>query len=111
MEAYDCKNIDNKVTVVSDRNVTLYHEEGLQIPALQKFAQWNKGGLPKTEEELREAGVEANILERDAIVSQAGDALFLAALRKQVNGTNVAESDAKVIVEGANAPISKMAHE
>src|SRR5690625_171043 len=109
MEAYDCKNIDNKVTVVSDRNVTLYHEEGLQIPALQKFAQWNKGDLPKTEEELREAGVEAKILERDAIFSQSVDVLFLAALSNQVNETNMTEIEAKIIVEGANAPISKKA--
>src|SRR5690625_5717121 len=57
MEAYDCKNIDNKVTVVSDRNVTLYHEEGLQIPALQKFAQWNKGDLDRKSTRLNSSHV------------------------------------------------------
>src|SRR5690625_7561320 len=107
MEDYECKNIDNKVTVVSDRNVTLYHEEGLQIPALQKFAQWNKGDLPKTEEELREAGVEAKILERDAIFSQSVDVLFLAALSNQVNEKNIIEIAAKIKVKGANTQIYK----
>src|SRR5690625_1975817 len=39
LEAYRCTHISNKVVAVSDVNVTLYNEEGLNIPALVAFAE------------------------------------------------------------------------
>src|SRR5690606_21897993 len=41
-EAYKCPLVDNTVVAVSDRNVTLYNEEGLDIPALMAFSSKNR---------------------------------------------------------------------
>src|SRR5690606_31466909 len=33
IEAYLCEHLNNRIVAVSDRNVTLFHAEGLDIPA------------------------------------------------------------------------------
>ena len=103
-EAYKCPLVDNTVVAVSDRNVTLYHEDGLNIPALIDFTSRNLGDLPTTEEQLAEAGVKAQIRGRDELLTLDVDVLFLAALENQLHEGNMKDIKAQFIVEGANAP-------
>jgi glutamate dehydrogenase (NAD(P)+) len=106
LEAYNCTHLQNKVVAVSDRNVTLYNSEGLNIPGLVDFTAKNKGDLPTSEEQLEQAGVKANIMSRDEVLYLDVDVLMLAALEDQVHKDNVSKVKAKIIVEGANAPVT-----
>ncbi|WP_026905934.1 Glu/Leu/Phe/Val family dehydrogenase [Paucisalibacillus globulus] len=106
LSAFQCNHLNNKVVAVSDRNVTLYNSDGLDIPALVKFVSTNKGDLPTSEEQLGNAAIKAKILGREEIITLDIDVLFLAALENQVNKDNMSDIHAKIIVEGANAPIT-----
>lgn len=108
-EAYKCPLVDNTVIAVSDRNVTLYNEEGLDIPSLIKFTSSNNGDLPVSEEQLAEAGVKAEIRHRDDLLTLPVDVLFLAALENQIHEGNMRDIQAKIIVEGANGPTTQEA--
>ena len=109
LEAYKCPLVDNTVVAVSDRNVTLYNEDGLNIPALIAFSSTHQGDLPTTEEQLAEAGVKAEIRGRDELLTLDVDVLFLAALENQLHEGNMENIKAQFIVEGANAPTTKEA--
>jgi len=109
LDAYQCKHLNNKIVAVSDRNVTLYNSEGLDIPSLVVFARNNNGDLPKDETELAVANVKAEIKERDAILSLDVDTLFLAALGNQIRQDNMKDVKARIIVEGANDPVTSEA--
>ncbi|WP_449538742.1 Glu/Leu/Phe/Val family dehydrogenase [Ferdinandcohnia sp. Marseille-Q9671] len=111
LEAYHCSHLQNKVVAVSDRNVTLYNEDGLNIPSLIKYTGGNRGDLPVSSEELEGAGVKAEILDREAILYLDVDTLILAALEDQVHKVNMDKIKATIIVEGANAPVTKDADE
>ncbi|RIX52682.1 Glu/Leu/Phe/Val dehydrogenase [Paenibacillus nanensis] len=111
MEAYKCTAIRGKVVAVSDRNVTLYNEEGLDIPALTAYASVNSGDLPSSDDALRECGAKAQILDREAVLYLNVNVLFLAALEEQIHAGNVGDVKARIIVEGANAPITGEADE
>lgn len=106
LEAYHCQSLRNTIIAASDRNVTLYHADGLNIPALVHFVSTNKGDLPQTIDELEAAGVQAEILNRDEILYQDVDVLILAALEDQIREDNVERVQARIIVEGANAPVT-----
>ncbi|MHA6485334.1 Glu/Leu/Phe/Val family dehydrogenase [Paenibacillus sp. strain BS8-2] len=106
LEAYKCSSLRNRVVAVSDRNVTLYNEEGLDIPALIEYASINKGDLPSSAESLESTGLKAQVMGREDVLYLNVDVLFLAALEDQIRGDNVAEIKARIIVEGANAPIT-----
>lgn len=106
LEAYRCTSLPNKVVAVSDRNVTLYNKEGLDIPALIDFAEKNQRELPTTSEQLKQAGIKADLLDRDDVLYLDVDVLFLAALEDQIRKDNVSSIKAKIIVEGANAPVT-----
>jgi glutamate dehydrogenase (NAD(P)+) len=106
LEAYHCKELNNKVVAVSDRNITLYNPEGLDIPSLINCAARNKGDLPQSTEELIEAGITAEIQGREDILYMEVDVLILAALENQIREDNVDRIKTRMIVEGANAPIS-----
>ena len=109
LEAYQCVHLKNKVVSVSDRNVTLYNSEGLDIPALIAFTSNNQGDLPKTEDELAQANVKAKLLGREDILYLDTDVLILAALEDQIHKDNVDKVRARIIVEGANAPVTEEA--
>lgn len=109
LEAYQCKKLNNKIVAVSDRNVTLYNDEGLDIPQLVKYSKENAGDLPKDNKQLAESGVKAHIHERNAILTLDVDVLFLAALGNQVNEDNMKDIKASIIVEGANNPVTEEA--
>ncbi|EIM07282.1 glutamate dehydrogenase [Planococcus antarcticus DSM 14505] len=104
LEAYHCHLINHKIIAVSDRNVTLYNENGLDIPALIEFTKTNRGDLPSTEEQLQSATIKAEIKERDCLVTLPVDVLLLAALENQIQKDNMKDVQARIIIEGANAP-------
>ncbi|MGG4169048.1 Glu/Leu/Phe/Val dehydrogenase [Rossellomorea vietnamensis] len=106
LEAHKSTHLQNKVVAVSDRNVTLFNADGLDIPALVEFTMKNKGDLPTEDGQLKEIGVTAEIQERDEVLYLDVDVLMLAALEDQVHKDNVGKVKARIIVEGANAPIT-----
>jgi len=106
LSAYQCNHLNNKVVAVSDRNVTLYNSDGLDVPSLVKYVSLNKGDLPINEDQLSGADIKANILEREEILALDVDVLFLAALENQIHIENMKNTKAKIIVEGANAPVT-----
>lgn len=107
LEAYQCRALNNQVIAVSDRNVTLYNEDGLDIPSLIAFTSSNRGDLPKDAAELSESGIKAEIRGRDELLTLPVDVLFLAALEDQIRKDNMENIQAKIIVEGANAPTTR----
>ena len=109
LEAYQCTHLQNKVVAVSDRNVTLFNSDGLDIPALVQFTSVNKGDLPTTEEQLSEAGVKAEIRDREDVLYLDVDVMILAALEDQIHWLNMEKVKARIIVEGANAPVTSEA--
>ncbi|TFJ94460.1 Glu/Leu/Phe/Val family dehydrogenase [Lentibacillus salicampi] len=109
LEAYQCNYLKNKIVAVSDRNVTLYNSDGLDIPNLVEFVQTNTGDLPSDETQLEAADVKATILDRDDLLTLDVDVLILAALGGQVNQENMKDVKARIIVEGANAPVTSEA--
>jgi glutamate dehydrogenase (NAD(P)+) len=111
MEAYKCTAMRGKVVAVSDRSVTLYNEDGLDIPSLIAYAGANRGDLPATEAALQECGARAQILDREAVLYLDVNVLFLAALEDQIRKDNAEKVKARIIVEGANAPITGDADE
>ncbi|WP_047982984.1 Glu/Leu/Phe/Val family dehydrogenase [Ornithinibacillus californiensis] len=106
LSAYQCNHLNNKVVAVSDRNVTLYNSDGLDIPSLVKFVSLNKGDLPISDEQLNQAEIKATILNREEILMLDVDVLFLAALENQIHQENMMSIKAEIIVEGANAPVT-----
>ncbi len=111
LEAYKCSYLHNKVVAVSDRNVTLYNPDGLSIPTLIEYTARNRGDLPGTEEALAELDIKAEILGREEVLYLNADVLILAALEEQIRGDNVERVKARILVEGANAPITGEADE
>lgn len=109
LEAYQCKYFNHKVVAVSDRNVTLYNVNGLDIPALVQYTAKNAGDLPTDQKQLLSANIQADILGREAILSLDVQVLFLAALGNQIRTDNMADVKANIIVEGANDPITSEA--
>lgn len=105
LAAAECPYLNNVVVSVSDHRVTLYREQGVDVRGLIRYAQ-EKGGLPASREELREAQVEAELLPREAVLSLPVDVLILAATERQITGDNMGKVKAHLIVEGANAPIT-----
>ncbi|MCI3922217.1 Glu/Leu/Phe/Val dehydrogenase [Paenibacillus sp. TRM 82003] len=105
LEAYRCDRLSSKVVAVSDRNVTLYNADGLDIPALLEYASKHHD-LPTTAEQLAEAGAKADILEREDVLYLDVEVLVLAALEDQIRVDNVGKVKARIVVEGANAPVT-----
>lgn len=111
LEAYRCPHLNIKIVAASDRNVTLYNPEGLDIPKLAEFTASNQGDLPSTDEQLAAAGVKAQRLDREDVLYMDVDVLVLAALEDQIRGDNVERVRARIVVEGANAPVTGDADE
>ncbi|WP_138420068.1 Glu/Leu/Phe/Val family dehydrogenase [Aquibacillus sediminis] len=109
LEAYQCVHLQNKVVAVSDRNVTLYNSDGLDIPALISYSNKHEGDLPTTEGQLKEHNIKATIKDRDGLLTSNVDVLFLAALEDQIHRDNCQDIKAQVIVEGANSPVTEEA--
>ncbi|WP_216828585.1 Glu/Leu/Phe/Val family dehydrogenase [Alkalihalobacterium elongatum] len=106
LEAYHCTYLQSNIVAVSDRNVTLYNSEGLNIPALIDAVIKNNYELPTTQEQLDQFNIKANLLGREEVLYLDIDVLILAALEEQIRKDNVDQIKAKIIVEGANAPVT-----
>lgn len=110
-EASHLSNEEQLVIAVSDKNVTLTNEEGLDIDTLLAFAHEHEGDLPQTNEALDAYKLNAEILHRDALLTMDIDVLFLAALESQIHDKNMKNIQATIIVEGANNPVTSEADE
>ncbi|MFG6149904.1 Glu/Leu/Phe/Val family dehydrogenase [Halobacillus sp. B23F22_1] len=110
-EAFKCNELQNIIVAVSDANVMLYNSDGLDIPALIRYAEEHEGDLPQTEEALSENEIKAVVKERDNLLEIDVDVLLMAALENQIHKDNMENIKAEIIVEGANAPITEEADE
>lgn len=108
LEAYRYTPIRHNVVAVSDQFTTLYNEDGIDVEKLAHFTA-SKRDLPQTKEELEQAGVVADLKPATDIITIDTDVLILAAVEDVIRKDNMNEVKAKLIVEGANAPISKEA--
>ncbi|WP_058309013.1 Glu/Leu/Phe/Val family dehydrogenase [Gracilibacillus massiliensis] len=108
LEAYTSEKLKHRVVAVSDQNVTLYNQNGINIPELVLFQSEN-GNLPQSPAELEKIGVEAEIRDREDILTLDVEVLILAATERQITKQNMQEVKADILVEGANSPITAMA--
>src|SRR5690625_7805163 len=92
-----------------ESKLTLYNEQGLDIPTKAKYAARNNGELPVSSSELAAANVKAVLMDREEILYLDVDALFLAALGNQIHDHNKEKIKAQIIIEGANDPVTKEA--
>ncbi|WP_100406346.1 Glu/Leu/Phe/Val family dehydrogenase [Bacillus solitudinis] len=109
-EAYQYEKLNHQVVAVSDRFTTLYHPNGLDIGKLTAYTKKGRD-LPANSEQLTEAGIEADIMQVKDVLTIDTDVLILAAVENQLVVENMREVKAKILVEGANAPISREADE
>ncbi|MBK1782707.1 glutamate dehydrogenase [Prauserella sp. ASG 168] len=86
-----------RVVAVADAAGTLYHPEGLDIPALldlrDSFGEIDRSQVPE----------DVQRLPRNAVISTDADILVPAAISYAITPENEADVKAKVIVEAANA--------
>ncbi len=89
-----------RIVAVSDVTGGIFNGDGLNIPDLIEYAKVNKGikGYPKSEPVTNE-----QLLEIEC------DALLPCALENQITENNAERIKAKIIVEGANGPITNAA--
>ncbi|MFC4736104.1 Glu/Leu/Phe/Val dehydrogenase [Bacillus daqingensis] len=106
--ADSCSRLNHRITAVSDHQVTLVNESGLDVDRLIKYQEKHRE-LPVSEELLSRIGVKADILPPEELVYQKVDVLFLAAVEDQITADNKELIHADIFVEGANAPIDKEA--
>ena len=94
-----------KVVAVSDISGGLYDPDGLDIPAIRKHLSVRGVTL-----ETFPAG-KAKRISNSELLELPVDMLVPAALENQINGSNADRVQAKIIVEGANGPLSNEADE
>lgn len=86
-----------KILAVSDVKSGIYNGDGLNIPEVMEYVKQNKflEGYPRAEK-----------LTNSELLLVACDALFPCALEGQIDVHNAEKIQAKVIVEGANGPVT-----
>lgn len=86
-----------RVVAVSDVTGGIFNGDGLNIPELMKYVKETKGvkGFPGTQSVTNE-----QLLELEC------DALLPCALENQIDSNNAEKVKAKIIVEGANGPLT-----
>ncbi len=94
-----------KVVAVSDVSGGIYNPYGLDIPAIRKHLAVKGATLATYEDERAERIGNEELLELPVTV------LVPAALENQINQDNADKIQAKVIVEGANGPVTNEADE
>src|SRR5690625_223752 len=91
-----------KVIAIQDYHVSLYNEQGLDIPALRAYCAQNAGkGLQGFES--------ADEIDSDDFWDIPSDILVPAALEDQINRQNAGRIQTKIVVEGANGPTTPAA--
>lgn len=92
-----------KIVAISDINCALYNENGIRIDDAIAYANAHDRSLSGyTEMGLAVIGAE-ELLELDV------DVLFMAAMENQIHAGNADRVQAKVILEGANGPVTREA--
>lgn len=94
-----------KVVAVSDISGGIYDPDGLDIPAIRKHLSVRGVTLDTYQNDKVQRVSNEELLELPVTL------LVPAALENQVNGSNADRVQAKVIVEGANGPLSNEADE
>lgn len=92
-----------RVVAVSNSGGTLKHDDGLDVPALVE-AHVREGGHITLSDHA-----EGETLDADAIIGLDVDLLVLAALEGAVDADNQESVQARIVVEGSNAPITRAA--
>ena len=89
-----------KVIAVSDKDGGIYNDKGLDIPMLIDHYHYHKtlADFPDSES-----------LSNVELLKLDCDALLLAALDRVIHQDNACDIKAKILVEGANGPITKEA--
>lgn len=95
------------VVAVSDSRSTVYNKDGLDVEQLAPFKEENDR-LPNTDE-LKELGIEGEVLDPDAVLTLDCDVLILGAIENQITEANQLDIKAEILVEGANGPVTKEA--
>jgi glutamate dehydrogenase len=80
----------------------LYKEQGINIPALQEYAQCNKSIKGYMEQGIK-------TIERDKIFELDSEILCPCAIEDVITSKNMKKIRAKIIAEGANGPTTKEA--
>ncbi|OJF92724.1 Glu/Leu/Phe/Val dehydrogenase [Alkalibacterium sp. 20] len=109
--AIEAKNSERKHTViaVSDSRSTVYSAKGLDVEKLAPFKEENDR-LPN-DKELKDMGMEAEVLDPNAVLTLDCDVLILGAIEDQITKENQADIKAAILVEGANGPLTQTADE
>ncbi|MBT4125916.1 MAG: glutamate dehydrogenase [Chloroflexi bacterium] len=89
-----------KVIAVSDVDGAIINTNGLDIPALQEIAK-NGGKVSDFDD--------ADALDNDALLALDCDVLIPAAIEDVITAQNATDVRAKIIVEGANRPVTSAA--
>lgn len=86
-----------KIVAVSDVKCGIYNGDGLDIPQVMEYIKTNKflEGFPGSEK-----------ISNEDLLFLKVDGLLPCALEGQIDETNVEKVQAKIIVEGANGPVS-----
>ena len=89
-----------RVTAVSDVNGGIFNGDGLNIPEVMEYLKQNKTlkGYPK-----------ATAISNDELLLLKVDALFPCALEGVIDTHNAEKVQAKIIIEGANGPVTMTA--
>lgn len=89
-----------RIVAVSDVSGGIYNGEGLDIPEVMEYVKAHKflKGYPK-----------ASPITNDELLEVQCDALFPCALENQIDTHNAENVKAKIIVEGANGPVTNAA--
>ncbi|MBT8212754.1 MAG: Glu/Leu/Phe/Val dehydrogenase [Acidimicrobiia bacterium] len=98
--ALAASQLGSKVVAVSDITGAIYNDSGFDVPKLMEWSNENKGikGFPDSDE-----------LDPAELLALDVDVLIPAAVGNVITEHNVDEVKAKVIMEGANGPISSAA--
>lgn len=86
-----------KVVAVSDISGAVYNPDGLDVPSVAKWVDENRylEGFP-----------DADLLDGDAVFGLDADVLIPAAIQNVIRADNAPDVKAKLIIEGANNPIT-----
>ena len=94
-----------KVVAISDYSCALYKKDGIDVKAAIAYSEKNNRMLRGYEED----GIE--LISNERLLALDVDVLVPAALENQIKEENVNSIQARIIVEGANGPITTYADE
>lgn len=99
------KSLDDRgarIVAVSDSKGGIYNEKGLAIKKLIQYKERTRGPLMEFED--------GQPISNEELLSLPCDILIPAAIGSQITGENAPKVQAKVVAEGANAPVTMEGH-